>query len=112
MLLGFSEKIAPPKKKVSVNWNTLYVFIPLVTFWAYWRIGEFWSGIGLGIMVSFIMMAGMIPIMILVGMEDELGSDNDWLLYFILVGFGLGIFLKIRYSRKWTRDWNEKIENP
>ena len=102
------------KVPVSVNWQTLFILIPIVDLWATYRIQKlrlylliFYLGFGLAGIVLEIAIS-----------PDEyfseetptnLISDEGWEVEsaLILVSIGVGIIL----IRKWSREWNEKLTN-
>ncbi len=100
------------KEPVSVNWQTLFILIPIVNLWTTYRIQKlrrylliFYLGFGL---------AGIVLEIALSPAEyfsDEIPTDifpdEGWEveIALILVSLGLAIIL----IRKWSREWNEKL---
>jgi len=85
------------KEPVGVNWQSLFVIIPIVNFWAFYRIEKLRLGL-------VIILAIEIP---------------SYLLQMILpFPYGLGvsigmvaisIVIPIYFVRKWSREWNAKF---
>ena len=102
------------KEPVSVNWQTLFILIPIVDLWASYRIQKlrlylliFYLGFGLG---SVVLEIALFPDEF---MSDENLNSNNWVvegffdiwLIITLVGYGVAIIL----IRKWSKEWNEKL---
>jgi len=102
------------QKSVSVNWQTVFVFIPFVDLWATYRIQKlrmylliFLIGFGTAAILFQIASFGTVGFFI----EDpEVIYSNS--LYIggnigmILVQFALQVYL----IRKWSKLWNKKFE--
>lgn len=84
---------------VNVNWQTIFIFIPIVSLWAYLRIEKFWLGFLLNLGLGFIPI-GFMAIGAII--DDALGT------ILLIVGIGFALYLKIHYMRKWSREWNVK----
>lgn len=99
------------KKKHSVKIQVIFMFIPILSIYAYYRIQKLVNGIllsfGLSALAYGIIFGGFFA--------SELVSSNsdlEGLMIFSTMGVGIAIFywLKIHYMIKWTREWNDKIE--
>ena len=100
------------KKPVNVNWQILFVFIPFVWIWAFYRIDKLWKGLALMFGVGF---AVALVVVFFVGFGEgimgvpgeEVSQEGEnlsaILSYAIIAGVG------IHYMRKWSKEWNEKV---
>ena len=83
------------RKPVSIKWQTVFVFIPILNMYALLRVEKFWLGLGLGFIIGFT--SGIIEVI--------LEIPFPW-------GLGLSLVLPILpfvyFIRKWSRQWNEK----
>ena len=96
------------KNPVSVNWQTLFIFLPLVWTFALYRIEKLRRGLLYFIPLTFVttIFSG-----VFIGMPDE-GDSPLGVLLLILIGVGIiisGYVIMIKLIRKWSREWNEKI---
>jgi|APSaa5957512535_1039671.scaffolds.fasta_scaffold339759_1 hypothetical protein len=107
-------------KQVSLKWQIVFMFIPLVSIWAYYRIGNLTNGI----LLNILLVAGFYGVAFLTmfittlifdfDKPDEINMANyDILsgsLMVVLFGFVIFVYwIKIRYMLKWTREFNQKI---
>ncbi len=96
------------KEPVSVNWQTLFVIIPIVDLWATYRIEKL--RLYLLVMIAIAVTGFVIEIAIF-GIdayfsEQEDFTSNSWFQSAILlVEIGIAIIL----VRKWSSEWNENI---
>jgi hypothetical protein len=107
-------------KQVSVKWQIVFMFMPLVSIWAYYRIGNLVNGVLLNILlvggfygVAFLTMF-MTSFIFELNKPDEVDMANydivSMLSMFIIIGFVIFVYwIKIRYMIKWTREFNQKI---
>ena len=102
------------KKPVSVNWQTLFILIPVIDLWAAYRIEKFrvyflvfW--IGAGIVETFVLWTVM---------SDKFWVDQGGFFFndptgaavqfaMTVVHAGVSIF----FIRTWSRDWNAKLSS-
>ena len=101
------------QKPVSVNWQTLFVFIPIVDLWAFYRIQKLRMSLliflvgfgGAAIALSFATL----------GIEGFLAEDPEEIYSnsaYIGSSIGLTIAqfaLAIYLIRKWSKEWNKKF---
>ena len=99
--------------KVKVGWQIVFLFVPLVVLWAYYRIERFGSGMLLAVGLMGLLLGGIILMATFANVSDPNLENN--LTYEITVLaiwplFGVFIWLKIHYMIKWSREWNKKID--
>jgi hypothetical protein len=97
-------------KAVSVGWQLLFMFIPWVSIWAYYRIEKLQLGIVLSIALSVLYITGILFGSLLGMMFDSDEGYGGSILYSsILVGLiVLMFYLKFHYMIKWSRNWNKQ----
>jgi len=103
------------KGPVSVNWQTVFLVIPILAIWATYRIQKariflliFWLGF---------ITVGITKDIAILGIENywdgdlvEDFGDPAYLASFIVlstVEFGLRVY----FGRKWSREWNVKFQD-
>ncbi len=96
--------------KVSVNWQTLFIFIPGLNIWATWRIQRLRRSL-LFLLPVFLLVT--IYWRLIIKFSVDLDSA---LMQYMLSLITLGIFIIagnfiIHYFRKWSREWNENLKN-
>ena len=102
------------QQPVSVNWQTLFILIPFVDWWASYRVQKFrlyflilyiCFGIGSGVLLFSLFPESMLQENINSNNLDTEGFWEVWLAL-TLAGYALAIIL----IRKWSKDWNEKLQ--
>ena len=89
------------KKPVSVNWQTLFILIPIIDLWAAYRVEK----LGLYILLIIALFVVGFIVGFVEGFLYLVTSDFfSWMIF--LVGVGISIYL----IRKWSEEWNEKFE--
>ncbi len=83
------------KKPVSIGWQVVFVIIPYVWIYAFYRIEKLTIGIVLAIIST---VAGISFQMIL---PFPWGLGTSWIFY---------IIIPIYFVVKWSREWNEKYQ--
>ena len=96
------------KEPVSVNWQTLFIIIPIIDLWATYRIEK----LRLYLLITIAMIVTEVIIEISIFgvdsylMEQEVPTSQ----YALQTGFVLAeVGISIVLVRKWSREWNEKI---
>ena len=96
------------KEPVSVNWQTLFILIPIVDLWATYRVQKLrlylliiYVGFGLG---SIVIAISFFPEEFLLADSFSEGFSEVWIAI-TLAAYGLAIIL----IRKWSKKWNEKL---
>ena len=96
------------KEPVSVNWQTLFVIIPIIDLWATYRIEKL--RLYLLVMIA-IAVTGFVIQTSIFGydsyfMDQSASTASSGLEgVFLLIEIGIAIIL----VRKWSREWNEKV---
>ena len=103
------------QEPVSIKWQIVFMFIPFVSIWAYYRIEKLMSGIGLGILTYVISFGIMV---ILWGFADSIyqeeGSDilqNIVAVVFVIASYAIPIWIHVHFMLKWARAWNQKVSH-
>ena len=102
------------KIPVSVNWQTLFILIPIVDLWATYRIQK----LRLYLLI-FLLGFGLAAIVLEIALSpdeyfsDEISTDSlydeSWEVEIVLTLASMG--LAIILIRTWSREWNEKLVN-
>ena len=97
------------KESVSVNWQTLFVIIPIIDLWATYRIEKL--RLYLLVMIAIAVTGFIIEISIFgidsYFLEQEGFTANSWFQSAtLLVEIGIAIIL----VRKWSSEWNERLK--
>jgi len=82
------------RKPVSLKWQSIFIFIPILALYAWLRIEKFWLGLGL----HFLMYIPSIVIGIVIPFP-----------WSVVVSIGVTSYASIYFVRKWSRQWNESI---
>ena len=103
------------QEPVSIKWQIVFMFIPFVSIWAYYRIEKLMSGIGLGILTYFISFGIMV---VLWGFGDSTfnleGSpflQGIVALAFVIPAYVIPIWIHVHFMLKWARAWNQKVSH-
>jgi hypothetical protein len=114
----------PATKKVSVAWQIVFTFLPIVNFWAFYRIKKlqkyllyvFVPSIALSIILSAYILANPMQSFTPWG-DDGLAFGDPTPMYAMLlsyvIGFGfqgLAIYLVIIWSRKYNQQFDQPPE--
>ena len=88
------------QKPVSVNWQTLFILIPIIDLWAAYRIEK------LGRYILFII--GMIVVSFIVGFVEGIlfFGMSDFFSWMVFLG---GVIISIYLIRSWSTEWNKKF---
>jgi len=100
------------KEPVNINWQTLFMFIPIINLWAMYRIEKL--RLFLLVIIAIAVVEFLVGTLIFgdvwtdyyLGEADTEGHDN-FSSAVILVEIGISIVL----VRKWTREWNEQLKS-
>jgi len=101
------------QKPVSVNWQTLFVFIPILDLWAFYSVQKlrmalliFLVGFGaVGFVIVFVTL-GSDPF--LVQNPEEIYSNSAYIgssIGLAIAQYGLAVYL----VRRWSKEWNKKF---
>jgi len=95
-----------PKSEVNINWQTLFIFIPFLSFYAVLRIEKVMRAsaifvpINIGLGFLFGLLESFHP-------QDQI--QGIILIVIIFSTLGVYIWYCIHFIRHWSRVWNEKI---
>ena len=96
---------------VNIKWQVVFLFMPFVSIWAFYRIKKLGKGLLLALGLDSLFF-GIIFLMLMVASvsNNENGILVSNVVFFIGVMFvWLGmIWLRIHYMLKWSRQWNKK----
>ena len=102
------------KKPVSVNWQSLFILIPIVDLWASYRVQKlrlylliFYLGFGLG---GVALEYAMFPEYFMSDeylYSDDFGPEGYWQVWIAvtIAGFALAVIM----IRRWSKKWNEQF---
>ena len=87
-------------KPVNLNTQILFFFIPVLGYYAWYRIGKLWSGFFLNLALGLT----VIPLFIYPSM---MLYQNFLFLTISIIGFAIKIYFLV----KWSKQHNERCEN-
>ena len=91
------------KKPVSVNWQTLFILIPIIDLWAAYRVEKLGLYILLIIALAVVgFIVGFVEGFLFFGMSDFF----SWIVVLV------GVIISIILIRSWSTEWNEQFEKP
>ena len=89
------------KKPVSVNWQTLFILLPIIDLWAAYRVEKLGRYILFIIAVAVVgFIVGFVEGLLFFGMSDFF----SWIVVLI------GVVISIILIRTWSTEWNEKLQ--
>ena len=89
------------KKPVSVNWQTLFILIPIIDLWAAYRVEKLGLYILLIIALAVVgFIVGFVEGFLFFGMSDFF----SWIVVLV------GVIISIILIRSWSTEWNKKFE--
>ncbi len=101
------------QKPVNVNLQTVFVFIPIVDIWSFYRVQKlrlalliFLVGFTAAALAMVFVTLG--PEGFMVGDPDEIFSDSAYIgstIGLTIVQYGLAVYL----IRRWSKEWNKKF---
>ena len=88
------------QKPVSVNWQTLFILIPIIDLWAAYRVEKLGLYILLIIALAVVgFIVGFVEGFLFFGMSDFF----SWIVVLV------GVIISIILIRSWSTEWNEKF---
>ncbi len=96
-------EIMVKQEPVNVNWQTLFVFIPIVSIWAFWRIQKLKRGL------AFVLLSEILGQLATYGVAFA-GHYTTAVVIDIVMIF-LSPAMTIYHTRKWSKEWNKKFTN-
>lgn len=95
------------KEPVGVNWQSLFVIIPIVQLWAFYRVEK----LRLYLLFIIALVATEISIEILLfgvdAWEDQELGEISYILQGVFYAFEIGI--SVGLIRMWSKKWNEQF---
>ena len=98
------------QKPVSIKWQIVFLFIPIVGLWAYIRIEKLLYGFLLNLGLTGVVYAIMFGMIGIVGVLDAPLDGTLTLILFIAM-YAIPIWLQVHFMLKWSRAWNEKVSH-
>jgi hypothetical protein len=101
------------QKPVSVNWQTLFVFIPILDLWAFYSVQKLRMAlliflVGFGAAAIALNFAILGSDAFLVEDPDVIYSNSAYIgssIGLAIAQYGLAVYL----VRRWSKDWNKKF---
>ena len=87
------------QEPVSVGWQTIFMIIPVVNFWAFYRIEK----LRLGLVIVLAIEIPSFLFQMLLPFPYGLGVSIGMLV--------ISIVIPMYFVRKWSREWNERISS-
>ena len=97
------------KKPASINWQTLFVIIPIINLWACYRIEKL--RLYLIVIIAMIVVEFLVVALIFPENFDTFYGLTETEPYnrIIILEIGVEVAISIVLIRKWTKEWNSKI---
>ena len=89
------KKIRTP---VSIKWQTVFAFVPVLNLYALLRVERYWKGVGLNFLL----------ILVMVSVTTVIQPSDDLYLGMYFVWFFGYVIASVYFIRRWSRQWNEK----
>ena len=94
-------------KCVNVNWQILFIFIPILNLWVLWRIKKMKKGL----LIFVPMNLGVLYLLRLLISLLYSSKENSLILGIVtLVLLILDLCIMVYLVERWSKEWNEKIE--
>lgn len=97
------------QEPVSLRWQTLFVFIPVVSLWALWRIQKLRKALLIFIPTNLIS-SGFSNMFERMNNSHTDGFDSFYPDIIGLTILGIGIGITVYFTRKWSKEWNKKLD--
>ena len=85
------------KKPVNIGWQTIFMIIPILNFWAFYRIEK----LRLGLVIILAIEIPSFLFQMLLPFPYGLGVSIGM--------FVISIAIPMYFVRKWSREWNQKF---
>ena len=102
------------QEPVSVGWQIVFIFIPFVSIWAYYRIEKLAYGILLGLGLSGLTYAIMFSLIGMMYVLDPSNSNSSFGIFYliaIIAMYVIPIWIQVHFMLKWSRTWNQKVSH-
>jgi len=101
------------QKPVNVNWQTVFVFIPILDLWAFYSVQKLRLAlliflVGFSAAAMAIVFATLGPDGFMVEDPDEIYSNSAYIgssIGLTIAQYALAVYL----IRKWSKEWNKKF---
>jgi len=101
------------QKPVNVNWQTVFVFIPILDLWAFYRVQKLRLAlliflVGFSAAAIVMVYATLGPEGLMVEDLDEIYSNSAYIgssIGLTIAQYALAVYL----IRKWSKEWNKKF---
>lgn len=97
------------QEPVSIKWQTLFVFIPIVSLWALWRIQKLRKGLLIFIPTNLIS-SGVFNVFERISNSYSNGFESFFPAIIGLIILGTGIGITVYFTLKWSKEWNKKFD--
>jgi len=101
------------QKPVNVNWQTVFVFIPILDLWAFYSVQKL--RLALLIFLVGFTAAALVMVFVTLGPEGFMAGDPNVIysnsayigstIGLTIVQYGLAVYL----VRRWSKEWNKKF---
>jgi len=93
-------------KQVNVNWQILFIFIPILNLWTLWRIKKMRKGLLVFLPVNLLVLYLLRKLVsVSYGVEDYAVIFGIFTLFVLIADLSLMVYL----IEKWSNEWNKKI---
>ena len=94
-------------KRVNVNWQILFIFIPILNLWVLWRIKKMKKAL----LVFVPMNLGVLYLLRLFISLSYSSNENSLILGIVTLALLiLDLCIMVYLIEKWSKEWNKKIE--
>jgi len=94
-------------KRVNVNWQIFFIFIPILNLWVLWRIKKMKKAL----LIFVPMNLGVLYLFRLLISRSYISEENSLIIgivtLFLLI---LDLCIMVYLIEKWSKEWNKKIE--
>jgi len=94
-------------KRVNVNWQILFIFIPILNLWVLWRIKKMKKAL----LIFVPMNLGVLYLLRLLISLSYSSDENSLILGIVtLSSLILDLCIMVYFIERWSKEWNKKIE--
>jgi len=93
-------------KRVNVNWQILFIFIPILNLWTLWRIKKMKKGLLVFLPINLLVLYLLRKfVSVSASSEDYAVIFGIFTLFVLIADLSLMVYL----IEKWSKEWNKKI---